>query len=205
MKSEQINELAAALAKAQGQMTAANKDSTNPHFKSLYADLASIWDAIRGPLSTNGLAVVQIPSAGEGYVHIDTTLMHSSGQFIDGRLSMASGTTPQQIGSAITYARRYALSAITGIAPDDDDGNAAQDAKPAVRKAPAQPSQGAKTEALPPCETWDDLYPKWADLVMSGKKSAEKVCAQVRGKFTLTPEQDAALTDLANAIVDVTL
>ena len=121
MKSEQINELAAALSKAQGQMVAARKDSLNPHFKNLYADLASVWDAIRGPLTANGLSVVQLASAEAGQAHIETTLMHSSGQFISGKLSMASGTTPQQIGSAITYARRYALSAMVGIAPDDDE------------------------------------------------------------------------------------
>lgn len=197
----EINELAAALAKAQGQMVAARKDSTNPHFKSQYADLASVWDAIRGPLSSNGLAVVQIASAGEGMAHIDTTLMHSSGQSIGGRLSVASGTTAQQIGSAITYARRYALSALVGIAPDDDDGNAAQDAKPsrpASKPAPAMP------EKLPPCtpENWAEKLPVWADLVMSGKKTVAQVSAQIRGKYTLTPEQSATLDDLGAATVE---
>ena len=122
-KSEQINELATALAKAQGAITPAIKDSNNPFFKSQYADLASVWDACRKPLSENGLSVVQTI---DGNDKLETTLLHSSGQFISSTLSIvAKDQTSQSIGSAITYARRYALSAIIGICPDDDDAEAA--------------------------------------------------------------------------------
>jgi hypothetical protein len=125
-QSEQINELAGALAKAQGKITGALKDSSNPFFKSRYADLASVWDACRGPLSDNGLAVVQLTEADDSGVYVATTLAHSSGQWMRSRLRLTpKDGTPQGMGSAITYGRRYALAAIVGVAQVDDDGNAA--------------------------------------------------------------------------------
>lgn len=138
--SESINELSAALAKAQGQIEGAKKDSANPFFKSKYADLAAIWDACRKPLSDNGLSVVQMPSAGGNVAAVTTILSHSSGQWISSRLVMnlTKDTGPQAIGSAITYARRYALAAFVGIAPEDDDGNAAQGNRPAPQQRPPQ-------------------------------------------------------------------
>jgi hypothetical protein len=140
MTSADIGELAKALAAAQGEMTAASKDGTNPHFKSRYATLASVWDAIRGPLSRNGLSVSQVletPDAGPGVI-VRTMLLHSSGQWICSRYVMPihDKLTPQAVGSAITYARRYALSAIVGIAPDDDDDGNAASVTPARQEAP---------------------------------------------------------------------
>lgn len=132
MKSEQINELACALAKAQGEMEAASKDSSNPFFKSKYADLNSAWEACRGPLSKNGLSVSQIPMQNENESCLYTILMHSSGQWIQSKMAMnvkADGRTNelQVMGSVISYLRRYALMAIVGIsAGDDDDGNSAK-------------------------------------------------------------------------------
>lgn len=126
--SEQINEIATALAKAQGEITGALKDSANPFFKSKYADLASCWDACRGPLSANGLAVVQIPGISEDATRmvLETRLMHSSGQWISSLLPIhPKDESPQAMGSALTYARRYALTAMVGVAQVDDDGNAA--------------------------------------------------------------------------------
>lgn len=125
-RSESIAKLAMALAKAQAQITFAAKDATNPHFKSKYADLAAVWEACRKPLSGNGLSVVQLPSTDGLKVTLTTVLMHESGEWISQDLTMtASANTPQAIGSCITYARRYALSSVAGIAQDDDDGNAA--------------------------------------------------------------------------------
>jgi len=139
MKSENINELAAALAKAQSKIIGALKDSSNPFFKSSYADLASVWDAIRGPLSENGLAVSQCIGIhdgpnGEICEILQTTLMHSSGQWIDSfALVKPVKNDPQSQGSAITYMRRYALAAITGCPQIDDDGNLATRATPEVK------------------------------------------------------------------------
>lgn len=127
-RSEQLNDLAKALASAQGAMEAAKKDKNNPAFgkASKYADLASIWDAVREPLSKHGLSVVQLPFTDEqGRVNIATLLMHSSGQWIEASYALSpTKNDPQGFGSAITYMKRYALTGM-GVAPEDDDGNAA--------------------------------------------------------------------------------
>jgi hypothetical protein len=126
--SPQLDKLACALAKAQGNITGARKDSANPFFKSKYADLASCWDACRKPLSDNGLAVIQIPEVGIEFVTIMTLLVHESGQWIRSRLPMKpKDFSPQSLGSTITYARRYALAAMVGLAQTDDDAESAQD------------------------------------------------------------------------------
>jgi len=124
--SSELSELFAALAKAQGAIEGASKDKANPFFKSKYADLASCWAACRIPLAENGLSVQQHATAEGPCVTVTTILGHASGQWMSSELTMtAKEDTPQGIGSCLTYARRYALSAIVGIAPEDDDGNAA--------------------------------------------------------------------------------
>jgi len=131
-QSATIGELAAALAKAQGEMKPANEGDENPYFKSSYADLTSVWAACRTPLSKNGLAVIQSASSNEGRVVVTTTLAHSSGEWIRGRLTLKpTKDDPQGVGSAITYGRRYGLSAMVGVTSsgDDDDGNQASDPK----------------------------------------------------------------------------
>jgi hypothetical protein len=124
--SEQINELATALAKAQSQMEGAKKDSANPFFKSKYADLQSVWDACRKALTDNGLSVVQYTISGES-IHLRTRLLHASGQWIEGTQTLnPKDDSPQAMGSAITYARRYGLAAMVGVYQTDDDAEAAQ-------------------------------------------------------------------------------
>ena len=133
--SNEINELAAAMAIAQGQMGAAYKNSSNPHFKSSFADLASISDVIKQPLSDNGLSVVQFPINNEQGVAITTRVMHKSGQWIEesfGIKPVKAG--PQEYGSLISYFRRYALAAIFAIPQTDDDANAMQLAAEAPKK-----------------------------------------------------------------------
>jgi hypothetical protein len=126
MMSPSIDQLATALAKAQSEMENAKKDSVNPHFRAAYADLASIWDAARAVLGKHGLAVVQTIRAENGESVLTTRLMHASGQWIASELPiLAAAKKPQEFGSALTYARRYALAAIVGVASDDDDGEAA--------------------------------------------------------------------------------
>lgn len=126
-KSETINELAAALSKAQGKIKGAIKDSKNPFFKSTYADLSSVWDACREALNENGLAVIQttdLISATE--MVLETILTHSSGQWIEGKYRLKPvKDDPQSMGSAVSYARRYALAAIVGVYQTDEDGNMA--------------------------------------------------------------------------------
>ena len=132
-KSDSIAALAAALAKAQGTMKGAVKDSANPFFKSKYADLASVVEAIRSAFSANGLSYIQtIQPSDRDEVRVETMILHSSGEWIScGVLALpVSKVDAQGYGSALTYARRYSLSAAVGVAPEDDDGNAATMAKP---------------------------------------------------------------------------
>lgn len=125
--SNEINELAAAMSIAQGQMGAAYKNSSNPHFNSKFADLTSISDVIKQPLSDNGLSVVQFPINNEQGVAIATRVMHKSGQWIEESFGIKPVKgTPQEYGSLLSYFRRYALAAIFGIPQTDDDANAMQ-------------------------------------------------------------------------------
>jgi len=128
--SDELGLLAGALAKAQAKFKPAAKETVNPHFKSKFADLAAVWEAIREPLSANGLSIVQLPTVDANKVTLTTLLLHASGQWIRSDLTMvAAQNTPQGIGSCITYARRYALSAVVGVVAElDDDGNGASKA-----------------------------------------------------------------------------
>jgi hypothetical protein len=175
--SEQIGELAAALAKAQGELEGAHKDSANPFFKSKYADLASVWDACRGPLSENGLAIVQLPRADGNAVTMETRLIHSSGQWIEGELTaVAKDEGPQSIGSAVTYLRRYMLQAVTGVAPEDDDGNAATSEGAPPQKNTRPPKSPAKQVAEQHgMKTADELQPS-----LNYKRAMDKITAAVR-------------------------
>lgn len=129
-RSEQLNELAAALARAQSSIDDASKSREGQArgARYRYATLGDVWDACRGPLSENGLAVVQyaLPSD-PGMVLLATMLLHSSGQFITGveSIPIMGEANPQTYGSAMTYARRYGLAAMVGIVSDDDDDGAA--------------------------------------------------------------------------------
>lgn len=140
-KSEQINELATALASAQGEIENASKASNNPHFKSKYADLAEVLNTVRPVFAKHGLSISQFPSFEAGVVSVETILMHKSGQWLSGTISApVSKQDAQGVGSATTYCRRYSLAAVAGIAQEDDDANAAVGHAP-KQKAPADASQ----------------------------------------------------------------
>lgn len=156
--SESIVKISAALVKAQSELKHAVKDSRNPHFNSKYADLCSIVEAIRQPLSSNGICYTQLIS--EDGNNLITMLIHAeSGEYFCSYFPIiADKRTAQAIGSAVTYAKRYSLSAIVGLATDeDDDGNAAasrpqppqqQDAKPLPKKIAATPEMVALTKKV---------------------------------------------------------
>lgn len=135
--SAEINELAKALAKAQGQIQNAAKNAKNPAFKSSYSKLDACWDACREPLSSNGLSVVQLIGSEDTKLTCTSILLHESGQFIKSIFSLTPvNQNPQGFGSAATYARRYTLQALVGIAPEeDDDANAAIIKENPVRSA----------------------------------------------------------------------
>lgn len=125
--STETNEIATALAKAQKLIEGAKKDSANPFFKSKYADLASVIEAIREPFALNGLSYIQSTRITEqGNIVLVTRISHTSGQFYEGEWPIkAEKDGVQAQGSAFTYARRYALSALCGVAQIDDDGEIA--------------------------------------------------------------------------------
>lgn len=197
--SDSVAALAAALAKAQGMMSHASKDAQNPHFKSRYADLAAVWSAVREPLSANGLSVVQTVAQGDGTVGVRSLLLHASGEWICSVLEMpVAQKTPQGYGSALTYARRYALAALVGIAQDDDDAEAAtrpsapvlppvQKRTPIQREQPpAPPSQPAAATpdedpveraliAIAEAQTTEDLQPLTKLVVQLGVAKVAEV------------------------------
>jgi len=126
-QSPTLGSLALALSKAQAQMKPAVKDKNNPFFKSKYADLSSVWDSIREPLSKNELSVIQTTNidAERGAVLV-TVLAHSSGEWIRSQYPINPvKNDPQGFGSAVTYARRYSLAALVGVCTDEDDDGAA--------------------------------------------------------------------------------
>lgn len=121
--TEKISE---AIVKAQSEFEAAKKDSTNPHFKTRYADLSSVMAACQTALNANGIAVMQFPATVDRGVQVVTRLVHTSGQFMESPplVMPVAQQTPQAYGSALTYARRYSLAAFVGVSTEDDDGHA---------------------------------------------------------------------------------
>lgn len=162
--SPTIGKLTEALAKAQSAIKGALKDSDNPFFKSKYADLESVWEACRKPLTDNGLAIIQ--GAGdiiEGKINVETILSHISGEWVSSAFSATpEKQTPQGVGSCITYLRRYGLQSIAGIAPADDDGEAAEGRD---NKAKAKAETKPKTEPKPTTPpTQDDVIESLIEL-----------------------------------------
>jgi hypothetical protein len=180
--SDAINEIATALAKAQGAIKNAKKDSANPFFKSTYADLASVAEACRPQLAANGIAVVQAPSTGDdGRVSVETMLVHSSGQWMSETVSVKpKDDGAQALGSVITYLRRYSLAAFAGVAPEDDDGNAAvgHGTQKATTPAPVKPGG------------FDDWLMNLEAVAIEGTSALEsawkKSKAEYRGYLTTT-------------------
>jgi hypothetical protein len=125
--SDKINELAESLAAAQPKIGIAIKNAVNPHLKNRYADLGAVWDACSDALKSCGLAVVQMPQpSDDGKLHLETILIHKSGQWISGvAVVPIAKQDAQGYGATLTYARRYGLAALLGITQDDDDGERA--------------------------------------------------------------------------------
>jgi len=181
-----VDKLAVALAKAQRAMGNVVKDANNPYYSSTYATLASVWDVIREPLTENGLSVVQLMQPGQDCVILQTILLHESGQALSSYYPVrptrtskdhkADGAvmndTPQGWGSAITYARRYCLMALVGVAPEDDDGEAAMPRKkhePAKVEHKPEPKSEPKHEA----EAVDDLFPQFLKELEATEHTAD--------------------------------
>ena len=138
--SESLANIGAALSRTQASVKVALKESVNPHLKSRYADLPSVWEACRSALSENNLSVVQLPVSDDpGYIALETMLLHASGEYLSARCRVKlQRDDPQGAGSGLTYLRRYALSAALGIVADeDDDAQTASQATPQAEQTPA--------------------------------------------------------------------
>lgn len=147
-RSESITKLAGALSKAQSKMPPVKKDANNPHFKSDYATLASILDACREHLTTNGLSVLQFPQGDSGHLGVATLLMHDSGEWVQSEVyvKMSQETNPQVAGSIITYLRKYTLQAIAMVAPIEDDDDGEKGRKASESASHSLQSKEGKTE-----------------------------------------------------------
>ena len=190
MQSEQINELADALAKAQGMIEGAAKDSKNPFFKSSYADLHSVMACAKEPLAKNGLSVVQPTAVIDGQLCLVTTLMHKSGQWIKSAMPIVlAKQDPQSIGSALTYFRRYCYSSLVGISSIDDDGEAAMERKPKETK----PIQNAQESF-----TIDDLMEKLTTIGVIADRASLAVFVKEKSIEHKTSEFNILKSAIAN-------
>lgn len=174
-KSEQTNELFTAIAKAQGEFRSIPMDKKNPHFKSSYASLTATQEGTREFLSKHGLALIQsIDIDGDGY-YLETMLTHSSGQWASSRLKLILDKNNMQgLGSAITYAKRYAWQAMLGVVGDeDDDGNAAvagKSAPTATAGKPAAQNQAKKPENYAPSISFHNPEEAGEYVIQIGRK-----------------------------------
>lgn len=181
-----MEKIAPAFIKAKKEFGPALKDRTNPAFKSKYADLGACLDAVDDALLNNGIAMMQETFMDDTGITVETVFIHESGEIMrGGKLHVpASKQDPQGYGSALTYARRYSLQAACGIAPEDDDGNAASKG---VTKPQATPADLAMEwiAALDSATTMDELKRIFADAWRSTKKhpTVQKHYDKLKTKF----------------------
>ena len=176
--------IAAALVKAQKEFGPALKTATNPHFRSKYASLDACVEAVIDALNNNGIFLMQYTHPCEDGVIVETMFIHESGEHMTGgRLHVpASKQDPQGYGSALTYARRYSLQAACGIAPEDDDGNAASKSKP----EPKKPAAGTRdkdtlTFILEACEDLSSMQAEWTKMTPDERLLVNDVKDKLKG------------------------
>lgn len=189
---DNIKNLAKALVKATAQIEGATKDSTNPHFRNKYADLASVTDAIKKPLNDHGLTYSQIIHRLEGGVGVETLIIHESGETMSNGIAFvpAPKNDPHGYGSALTYARRYSLSACFGVIQEDDDANGATNLRTTGDINKVQ----SKKESAPKFAKADELQPftaeKYAKLLELHETDPE-LCKKLEAHYRITSEVKA--------------
>ena len=186
-KSESITNLAKALSNFQGKMIAVKKDAINPFYKSRYATLDTIWETIRKPLSENGLSIAQTMNVFGDKSLLETTLYHTSGEWISGtQLVNPIKDDPQSLGSAISYARRYSLSAILGIVADEDD-----DANVATK---SELKTEQKQEVKSPPDKWTEENKDIPNIITSAQ--TKKIYASVKERGITSAKAKAYLKEV---------
>lgn len=165
--STELDKIAVAMVAAQQAIVPATKDKANPFFKSKYADLEAVWAACRDALHANGIAVIQGAMTLDGKPHMETKLIHVSGQWMTSFWELTpTKADPQAMGSAITYQRRYSLAAMVGVVTEDDDGNAAAGKAKKEEKPKEEKSNGVASYEIKPTkgwETWDQVMQRAID------------------------------------------
>lgn len=196
--SDTINQIAAAVIAAQGELGAAKKTADNPFFKSKYADLASVVETARPVLTRHGLGVVQSADCDGELAVVETMLVHTSGEWFKSRTVLKpTKADPQGMGSAVTYARRYAYMAIIGMAAEDDDGNAAS--QPVNRQAPAVSRPHNRTNEVQMEAKRKAYFAQAAKMGVDGDAAKDAV----KGMFGLEHFADATLEQLRTALGDM--
>jgi hypothetical protein len=187
--------IATALVNSQRAFGKALKQSTNPHFRSKYADLSSCIDAVIGALNENGIALIQHTHECDNGVIVETIFLHESGESLTtGKLHVpAVKHDAQGYGSALTYARRYSLMAACGIAPEDDDGNAASKSSPKPVKsnqvAPVKPSDTQEViDSLNDCKSLVELAYVWAELTPEAREWHIELKDELKAKLSNTKD-----------------
>ena len=190
-------ELFAAMALAQAEIENATKGSTNPHFKSKYADLAEVLNTARPVLSKHGLALQQFPAFDGSMVSVTTVLTHSGGGYVSGTMSCVPAKSDAQgVGSATTYLRRYSASAVVGIAQEDDDGqSAAHDRPPVLKVAPTTGVWEAMDE-----ESQAFLLKVAAEVVARASTSPADAAEYIASQQLQTDEKAALWTRLDSKV-----
>ena len=188
-RSDSIANLAKALALAQPHISNPALDAVNPHFRSRYATLAAHIAAVRAPLAAQGISVVQSTRIDvPGAVVVVTSLIHSSGEWISSELALPSGLTPQTYGSALTYARRYALAALCGIVGDEDDDANAATPPAKAKEAPVKAAPKAKPAEL-------ETRPQGSALPEGYERFKVQSCEMLSGKESGKSYWKASLLD----------
>jgi hypothetical protein len=211
-RSESIKALAKALVLAKSEMEAPTKDKTNPHFKSKYADLASLKSSYQGALTKAGLSVVSALGLKDTVLTLTTTVVHAdTAEFMASDFPIPAGLKAQEIGSAVTYGRRYNVSCLLDIvAEDDDDGNAASSPK-APEKNPKIEARAPVTEAPKPSELTQDERTKISYLAKTKGITKQdefaaflsKLCPVARTTSELSKSEYVSVWDALSAMPDV--
>jgi len=200
-KSENINELALALTKAQAEMGGAVTDADNPFFKSKYADLGSIIRVIKPPFAKHGLSYSQFPITSEDRIGVETVIVHESGQFISNEFTMrVPKADPQSAGGVISYCRRYALQAVCGVPAVDSDGEEYMQVARADDSR-AEQSNG-ESEEKPEDYVWPGKQKHNGKKIGEiAEKDPEYLKETLRDKFEIIKEQDPKLLKAIEHVV----